>query len=222
MRALIRFEGERLANIPLDFRGGFIGFFKDLLGNHYKRNRPKEYVFSVYFGKDAKIVRKHIEHVRFINLRISSENDELIEYILDKTAYLSENGIAFSFGDTKFYAFSIEILPEAFSNSFYTLSPVVVSKEEKYFTPFDEGFKEALIESIKTRFKTLKGYEPDLSIFSFHPKSIKTENIFHYKGYLKAFRGSFDIMATSDVLSFVYKNGLGYRSAQGFGFLESL
>ncbi len=220
MRTLIRLEGERRANIPLDFRGGFIGFFKDIFGNYYKRRCPKEYVFSVYFGKDAMIVKKHIENVRFINLRVSSENDDLIEYIMNRVAYLSENGKAFVFGDTRFYAFSIEIMPETISDSFYTLSPVVVSKEKDYLTPFDEGFKEALIDSIKTRFTTLKGYEPDLRGFTFYPKSIKTELILHYKGYIKAFRGDFDIKASAEVLSFIYKNGLGYRTAQGFGFLE--
>ncbi|MGC9144461.1 CRISPR-associated endoribonuclease Cas6 [Hydrogenobaculum sp.] len=222
MRALIRFEAQNIASLPVDFRGGFIGFFKDIFGyKNYVNMEFKPYVFSVYFGKEANIVKRHIENVRFINLRVSSEDDELVKFICDRTIELSESGKSFRFGNSYFYAFSIELIEENIRNPFVALSPIVVSKDKNYLTPFDEGFEEALLESVEKRYEAIRGKKPNLKNFSFIPKAVKTESVLHYKGFIKCFRGEFLLEGNDDIIEFIYKNGLGYRTAQGFGFIET-
>ncbi|PMP93220.1 MAG: CRISPR-associated endoribonuclease Cas6 [Hydrogenobaculum sp.] len=222
MRALIRFEAQNIASLPVDFRGGFIGFFKDIFGyKNYVNMEFKPYVFSVYFGKEANIVKRHIENVRFINLRVSSEDDELVKFICDRTIELSESGKSFRFGNGYFYAFSIELIEENIRNPFVALSPIVVSKDKNYLTPFDEGFEEALLESVEKRYEAIRGKKPNLKNFSFIPKAVKTESVLHYKGFIKCFRGEFLLEGNDDIIEFIYKNGLGYRTAQGFGFIET-
>jgi CRISPR-associated endoribonuclease Cas6 len=42
----------------------------------------------------------------------------------------------------------------------------------------------------------------------------------HYNGYVRGFKGVFELSGSPEILQFVYDYGFGIRTGQGFGLLE--
>jgi CRISPR-associated endoribonuclease Cas6 len=95
--------------------------------------------------------------------------------------------------------------------------------EEKYATPRDKDFKWWLLENTKKRYKVVVGEDLNIKNLEIEPISIKEEFIKHYGGYIRSFLGKFRLHTESrELLKFVYQYGLGVRTGQGFGYLETL
>ncbi len=225
--------------VDIDYRRRFISLLKKIFKDEYVNNAVKPHTFAVYFGKGTKITKDFIEGVSHINFRFSTGDFIWATKFYNGALELKEGGEIHSIGEGRFIIDSIEQEREKTPTGvFRTLSPVIVERprdnsqnserrnpEDRYIVPPKEGFSEefnkSLLESIIKRYRYINMKSPKVGGFRFTSLWIKKEFIKHYGGYIKGFRGYFRIETDSkDILNFVYLYGLGFRTGQGFGYLE--
>jgi len=231
---LVRASKEDIT-INIDYRRRFISLLKKIFEKEFHEKSPKPYTFTVYFGKHTNIEEDHIKGVESINFRFSTgEPKTAISFYngilkLIKESYL--HNMNTKLGNAQFKIDSVRVEKEYEPNGlFKTLSPVVVERavysknpKERYATPMDKDFEWWLFENSLKRYRALVGEDLSVKTFKLEPIEIKEEFVKHYEGYVRGFLGKFKLHTDSkDLLRFVYQYGLGVRTGQGFGYLETL
>ena len=221
--------------INIDYRRRFISLLKKIFEKEFHEKSPKPYTFTVYFGKHTNVEEDHIKGVENINFRFSTgEPKTAISFYngilkLIKESYI--HNMNTKLGNAQFKIDSVRVEKEYEPNGlFKTLSPVVVERavysknpKERYATPMDKDFEWWLLENSLKRYRALVGEDLSVKTFQLEPMEIKEEFVKHYEGYVRGFLGKFKLHTDSkDLLRFVYQYGLGVRTGQGFGYLETL
>jgi CRISPR-associated endoribonuclease Cas6 len=226
---------EDYSPISIDYRRRFISLLKKIFEKEFDEKSPKPYTFAVYLGKNAKIQGEYILGVESINFRFSTGDPQTaISFYNGVLKLIKENHLHNmnpKLENVYFRIVSVDIEKEKEPTGFFrTLSPVVVERatnsrnpEEKYATPRDKDFKWWLLENTQKRYRALVGEDLNVKTLEIEPISIKEEFIKHYGGYIRSFLGKFRLHTESkELLKFVYQYGLGVRTGQGFGYLETL
>ncbi len=229
MRFLVKLESQKEVSIPIDYRRRLISLMKRVFGvKEFLENPLRPYTFATYLGK-VDFREDKIEGVRFINMRISTGDPVYGLRLYNGLSRLK--GEIHRIGEAEFVIrdLSLEKERDWSKGRFKSLSPVVVERRTysvdspklRYAVPMEEGFQEALLENILRRFRSIKGYDPEISFFSFDFEYFKEEIVKHYGGHIRSFIGKFRINTNNqEILKFMYQYGLGLRTGQGFGYLE--
>ncbi len=232
MRFTVRLKSDKYSEICIDYRRRFISFLKHIFGedfNSFKETKP--YVFSVFFGKEAKIENGKIKNVKSINFRFSTGDFNVAVKFYNAILKLKKENFMHRIGSKDF---RIEWIRKEengkITGIFKTLSPVVVERigykngkdiEERYVVPYEKDFEISLLENIMRRYRSIYDKDVNVNVFKFSGMEIKKVYVKHYGGYIKCFLGKFSIKTDSeDLLKFMYDFGLGLRTGQGFGYLE--
>jgi CRISPR-associated endoribonuclease Cas6 len=93
-----------------------------------------------------------------------------------------------------------------------------------YIIPTDNivKFNECLSQRINSRYQffTKKVGIHTIRLSLLNDSFIKETIVKHYGGYIRGFRGIFQLEGSPEILQFVYDYGFGIRTGQGFGLLE--
>ena len=107
---------------------------------------------------------------------------------------------------------------------FVTLSPIIIrhfKKRDRYVLPNEDGFDQSFTNALMEQWSLYNNEDLDLhgganiEILKFK-KVVMT----HYGGLVLGFTGVLQFNAEASVLKFFYQSGIGYRRANGFGFVE--
>ncbi len=232
MRFLLRLRSvsDTPVRVGIDYRRRFISLLKRILKDEYEKVKARPYTFAVYFGKEARINKDFIEGVGHINFRFSTGDSILAVKFYNGALALKKQGSIHSVGEGKFVVDWIRQEEERDPTGVYkTLSPVVVERmgftsrtpTERFIIPSEGGFEESLLNTIFRRYREIKGADLKVSKFAFESLRTREEFVKHYGGYVRGFIGKFKILSDSqELLRFIYQYGLGFRTGQGFGYLE--
>lgn len=231
MRFLVKFKNvsRKSARVSIDYRSRFISLLKRVFGEEpFRNDLPRPYTFAVFFGKSARIRNGFLEGVDTVNFRFSTGDPIVAVNFYNGLLALKKRNYIHDVGTGRFRIEFIGTEREKVPTGlFRTLSPVIVERmgfsdeRNRYITPEEDGFTESLLENIVRKYRSITGKDLSLYEFNFKPVRIKIEPIRHYGGVLRGILGTFRIKTDSqELLSFVYKYGLGLRTGQGFGYLE--
>lgn len=239
MRIFFHFKSSSLSIDNANIRKKFLSFIKkafessssDIFCSIFKEKKFKPYVFSPFFGRKFKegVVGPEISFIfctgsydilshfwngllelkrkkeDYIKIGESIYNLEYINLIKGKT--IKCNKVIF-----KTIGVCILTDPEKEAKNFNEWFLVPSIKNLEYFN-------EILLKRTLKRMEFLKKGVKDKKL-EFIPGKIKECIIPHYGGYLKGFKGNFQLKGSPEVLQFLYDYGLGVRTGQGFGLLE--
>ena len=204
---------------------------KDWLHNEGMNNGGRSYkslVYSHIYG--AREIKKYsIMYHAPIHIWIASPYPKLINSIqelIDKRAYFR------FFNQTVVVKnYEIEEIEEIKSNTFKTLSPIVVSKpirlyngkfNTNYLSAFSNEFSRIAQENLIRKAKSF--YDMNLNgYFNIIPKfnSNDYQKCFTYKNtIIKGWVGMFQIIGSKEYLYVAANCGLGSKNAQGFGLID--
>ncbi|MEZ0323171.1 MAG: CRISPR-associated endoribonuclease Cas6 [Hydrogenothermaceae bacterium] len=199
--------------------------FEIYYGNK-KANIPKPFTFSVNFKPKGKENDFFIlENNHLLNIYLSSFDPVFVVSIYNGLLELKENPMIFD--NVKHEIVDFFVFPERKFNkpeyTFKTLSPILVREIEdrkgKGFLSWEnEKFIPNLIESINTMIKFYKNVDIKNNI-DIKLEKMKSKPIRNYGGEIGNI-GYLTISADPEVLSFIYKSGIGAKRSQGFGMLE--
>ncbi len=207
-----------------------------------KKNKwQKPFVFSVNlpnmnFQDDTVSFRGDImlnistsDYEFFVNVYNSLLNNRLYPYHLTETY------------DIKLKGMYLVKEPEQFNSTmtFKTFAPILIEKKEGNkkvpVLPYDEGFEEILNNVVDFEIRNirlLRGQNKGLQKrLTFKPISIQKAVVKHRVSefvektnkdimFLTGFSGLFELSGDPEDLKELYQNGIGFRRAQGFGFVE--
>jgi CRISPR-associated endoribonuclease Cas6 len=238
VRIKILFEGKEIFNFKKDYRRYFISFLKSVfekanLLEIYEKKEYKPYVFSVYLGKEFKI-DEEIQAGKEMSLLFSSGDPVIITNFYNGVIKLKKEDKKIVGENLKIK--DINLLPYKKINKqkaiFKTIGVCVLNNPDApkddfkkwYIIPTDdiEKFNEILYERINDRYKYLMkrkdNHNIKLNLIKDYP--IKEVIVKHYEGYVRGFKGIFELEGSREILQFVYDYGFGIRTGQGFGLLE--
>jgi CRISPR-associated protein Cas6 len=236
MRIRVLFEGEEVS-LRKDYHSFFVSFVKsvfqrvNLLEEIFGEKKYKPYVFSVYFGKDFKADEEKIYAGGGLSFLFSSGDPLIITNFYNGALKLKEEN--FKIWNKNIEIKNIDLLPYRKIKSgnviFKTVGICVLSNKEAskndfknfYIIPTDdlEKFNKLLCDRVNDRYRFLTERK-DSHFIKLNPINIKEMVVKHYKGYLRGFKGIFELEGSPEILQFVYDYGLGIRTGQGFGLLE--
>jgi CRISPR-associated endoribonuclease Cas6 len=238
MQIEVFFESQSKLNLPKDYRRYFLSFLKKAFEKvgflkifEMKKYRP--YTFSVWLGENFKIDEEVYTDTK-ISLLFSSGDPVIITNFYNGVIRLKKErykpiGELLEIKD-------VNLLPykkiKANKAIFKTIgvcvfnNPQAPKKDLKswYITPFDDldKFNKILYQRTNDRFKYLTGRKEThpirLNLLEDYP--IKKVMVKHYNGYVRGFKGIFELEGSPEILQFVYDYGFGIRTGQGFGLLE--
>lgn len=238
MRIKVCFESQSKLKLVKDYRRLFLSFLKKVFETvgflkifETKKYRP--YTFSVWLGKNFKIDEKVHTDTK-ISLLFSSGEPEIITHFyngvlrLKKDRYKPIGGLL-EIKDVVLLPYKkIKANKAIFKTNGVCVfnNPQASKKDFKswYITPYDDldKFNEILYQRTNDRFRYLTGKEEihpiRLNLYENYP--MKEVTVKHYNGYVRGFKGIFELEGTPEILQFVYDYGLGIRTGQGFGLLE--
>ncbi|AEH23307.1 CRISPR-associated protein Cas6 [Thermodesulfobacterium geofontis OPF15] len=238
MKIKIIFESKEKLSLDKDYRCHFISFLKKVfekanLERIYQRKEYRPYTFSVWLGETFKIDEKLHTDTK-ISFLFSSGDPVVITNFYNGVLKLKNE--RFKIIGENFEIKDINLLPykkiKTNKAIFKTIgvcvlnNPQVQKKDFKswYITPYDDldKFNEILYQRTNDRFKYLTGRKDAhpirLNLLENYP--IKEVMVKHYNGYVRGFKGVFELSGSPEILQFVYDYGFGIRTGQGFGLLE--
>lgn len=218
---------------PVDYRRIFMSVlkrvyegtpFEEIVLSHDRI--PKPYVFSVGFRRIKEISGDSIMFESPVFFNFSSSIPQMIGYLYNHIDRIK----SFFKGTEILVDLPIPKMITSEKVNFKILGSAVLTRSEKdryYLNPEDDDFEEALNHSLKVRLDLLKdifekfgvkapGFKP-VNIVS---KDLKKVPVKHYVGVLEAFSGTITLSGNPNILNFLYENGLGVRTGQGFGMLK--
>ena len=238
MQIKVFFESQSKLNLVKDYRRYFLSFLKKTFEKvgflkifEIKEYRP--YTFSVWLGENFKIDEEVSTDTK-ISLLFSSGDLEIITHFYNGVLRLKKE--RYKLIGELLEIKDVVLLPykkiRAHKAIFKTVgvcvfnNPQAPKKDLKswYITPFDDldKFNEILYQRINDRFKCLTGSKDAhpirLNLLENYP--IKEVMVKHYNGYVRGFKGVFELSGSPEILQFVYDYGFGIRTGQGFGLLE--
>jgi CRISPR-associated endoribonuclease Cas6 len=249
MRIKTILESKENINLYLDYRRYFISFIKkvfkstNLFKEIYNEKTYKPFVFSTYFENNFKIENsnKTINASNRVSFLFSSGDPVIITNFYNGLITLKNTlkNQFLSIGNLSLQIKSVKLLNYKKINSnkviFRTLGICVFTNPEAnkkefqnfYILPSDniEKFNEILLKTTNDKYNFLMNnsnfYRIKLNLIQKDgEESIKEVLVKHYDGYIRGFRGTFELQGDKEILQFVYDYGLGVRTGQGFGLLE--
>lgn len=238
MRIKILFEGKEILNFKKDYRRNFISFLKsvfektNLSKEIYQRKEYKPYVFSVYLGKEFKI-DEEIQAGKEISLLFSSGDPVIITNFYNGVIKLKKEDKKIIGENLKIK--DISLLPYKKINKnraiFKTIGVCVLNDPDAprddfkrwYIIPTDdiEKFNEILFKRVNDKYQFLMKKKDTHKIkLNLNNSNIKEVIVKHYEGYVRGFKGIFELEGSAEILQFIYDYGFGIRTGQGFGLLE--
>jgi len=238
LKIKIIFESEKKLNLPKDYRRYFISFLKKVfekvnLEKIYQRKEYRPYTFSVWLGENFKIDEELHTDTK-ISFLFSSGDPVVITNFYNGIIKLKKEG--FKIIREILEIKDINLLPyrkiKTNKAIFKTIGVCVLNNPEApkddfrnwYIIPVDDldKFNEILFKRTNDRFKYLTGKKEAhpirLNLIENYP--IKEVIVKHYNGYIRGFKGIFELEGSPEILQFVYDYGFGIRTGQGFGLLE--
>ncbi|WP_334100722.1 CRISPR-associated endoribonuclease Cas6 [Thermotoga petrophila] len=235
MRIFFRifFEDNSQGSFPVDYRRIFMSVlkrvyegtpFEEIVLSHDRV--PKPYVFSVGFKRIKEISGDSIMFESPVFFNFSSSIPQMVGYMYNHLGRIKS-----FFKDAEI---SVDLpVPITITSEIVTfkiLGSAVLTRpetEKYYVNPEDDDFEEALNHSLKVRLDLLKDLleKFGVKVPKFEPVSIVNKNlkkvpVKHYGGFIEAFSGTVTLSGNPDILNFLYENGLGVRTGQGFGMLK--
>ncbi len=236
MRLKIRFLPlDKVKSFPLDYRSTFISFLKSALSDKFPyifdRRMIKPYTFSIIFNRDVKFTSKSIENIKKIDLLFSSGDTLILSEVFNFALELRGKTLKDLHPNLRDFKLSnIEPVWKNYKsgNIFRTLSPVIINDPERnpknpkehFLIPGDERFNDRLLEITRERMRNL--INKDVPYIEIEPMEIREVMVRHYGGYIRGFLGIVKVKSDDETLRFIYDYGLGIRTGQGFGMLESI
>lgn len=228
MKLTIFFKNDKDNNImPISYRISTLHLVKDIFARSgmYKKyftdKIVKPYTYSVYFN-NMRITEDFIYFDKYFILNFSSNSKVLVNHIWENI----NTGLKFTIGNKEY---TIDLIKKSnpkirwnkmIADISILTNPFVDSKDNKYFiTPSDnlKLFNEVLNYQLKRKFKYLYKNTRVGSIY-LTPISMEDVIVKHY-GILRGFRGSFKINGDKTLIKFIFDNGLGVKTGQGFGYI---
>lgn len=236
------FKNENSKNeifLSKEYRSTFISYKKnvfnksplfDLLYGLEKKGCP--FCSAVYFGKNMRIENEYIKISKSISLFFSTGRFDIYSYFINGCMdFMNEEKEVLLKNAQRLKVTRIEPLPSRTIGekiTIKTMSPFVLQnpgsdrKDFKnfYITAEHDCFENVLNEVTEKRM----GY---LGVKGFSQIKIKTnkskiDQIPHYKGYVRATRGEFELKSSVETLQFLYDYGIGTRTGQLFGMFRIL
>lgn len=220
--------------LPIDYRRGFLSFFKKTL-ELYNTD-----IFKLIYGIGKK---KNITFAPFFSLNKFSKNFIILKKNDVKVIFSTDDQLL---GIHFFNAFKnmIEIPRSFFKNTitlkkiiqikekeitknsinFKILSPIIIREQidekRSWYHFLDEKgisiLKKNLFEQLKNKFS-----EKDLQEIKIEPISIKKTVVFFYNINMTATLGSIKVEAKKEILEYFYKSGISpSKKSAGFGMLD--
>jgi CRISPR-associated endoribonuclease Cas6 len=238
MRIKVLFESKVNLNLPKDYRRYFLSFLKKVFEkagfeNIFEMKKYRPYTFSVWLGENFKIDEEVSTDTK-ISLLFSSGDPVIITNFYNGVLRLKKErykpiGELLEIKDVVLLPYK-EI--KANKAIFKTIgvcvfnNPQASKKDFKswYITPYDDldKFNEILYQRTNDRFKYLTGRKDahPIKVNLLEDYPIKEVMVKHYNGYVRGFKGVFELSGSPEIIQFVYDYGFGIRTGQGFGLLE--
>lgn len=236
--------------IDSDYRRYFISFFKSIFTeagkfeNLYSSKVFKPFVFSVYLGKNFKILKdKGMDKIQLdlpFHVIFSTGDIQIFTDFYNGVLEYKRKNRILKIGNLEVDITNVflEKIKNINSDSviFKTLGVCVLPDSDKldgdvysrYIFPDNyniDKFNRNLSELTLKRYFFIKGIKPSRRMrfskdINFTPIDIKCVYVRHYGGFIRGFRGTFKLEADPQILQFIYDYGLGVRTGQGFGLVE--
>lgn len=235
MRYKLFFELEN-KEISIQYRKSILSFFKKSLSEYdmakyeklYHAKDPiiKPYTFAVFFRDSEFKENKIIVNSKEMELNISIPDYEIA--IILYNAFNHQRNKLFHLEHNSMTLKNIVLVPEKQINTdevtIKFMSPLIVRQRENekdyYYSIEGEKFLETLKINIKEQLK-LTNYPTEII------DTIKLEKINGRKTVIKFYEkqmegtiGTFKLYGNKDLLSYLYKSGIGSRRSSGFGMFE--
>ena len=235
MRYKLFFELEN-KEISIQYRKSILSFFKKSLSEYdmakyeklYHAKDPiiKPYTFAVFFRDSEFKENKKIVNSKEMELNISIADYEIA--IILYNAFNHQRNKVFHLEHNSMTLKNIVLVPEKQINTdevtIKFMSPLIVRQRENekdyYYSIEGEKFLETLKINIKEQLK-LTNYPTEII------DTIKLEKINGRKTVIKFYEkqmegtiGTFKLYGNKDLLSYLYKSGIGSRRSSGFGMFE--
>ena len=191
-----------------------------------EKTKRKSYTFSVLFpqpqfGKG----RIKLSEARF-TIYLSAYN--LTEYIILYNALLEKRNIWYPFGDNKLLLLDLVTAKIPFISGTSMLvkadSPILVRKhspdnQDKYLTFENEGFSEAILETIQC---ATDGLDIPTAGFFIEPVQPKKTVIYHYGMCVNANIGIYKVDGGPELLNYLLLSGIGAATNSGHGKIHAV
>ncbi|SSC12697.1 putative CRISPR-associated protein Cas6 [Mesotoga infera] len=235
MRFQIMLSGRsEIISLPLDYRSGFIHFFKklaessEMMDMFYARKSYKRFSFSVRLGSEMRIEGERLEAKLPAMVTFSTGDLSVFNSFLGSaTKFWSWEEPLSIFTNTLFIS-GINV-----QRPFLVNKPFLKCKSYTHITLRDpenpilslstkdmEKFNFTLNSYMKEKFTAFTGRIPKGEL-SFEAGSGEFELVRHYNGFVGGYRGVFALSGPPDLLQFAYDYGLGHRTGQGFGLFSA-
>ena len=224
--------------IPIDYRSFIVSFIKhcleeydeDIYKKMYNNDNPvmKEFTFSVYLPQ-AKFNKETIAlNKKAMIINISNYNTRLAlimynafnNYYRKKESYIIKNN---KFKVTHIYMKKLTDVKED-NIIIEMLSPIisrhhVKGQKDIYALASDNNFEEIVKENISS---VIENYKLDFNLENLKiiPLKTKTVNIKLYNSMRPGNIGKFQLKGTPELLTFLYKSGIGSLRSSGFGHFK--
>ncbi len=238
MRIKVLLESKNNLTLPKDYRRYFISFLKKVfekagLYEIYEIKKYRPYTFSVWLGENF-MIDKEVYTDTKISLLFSSGDPVIITNFYNGVLKLKKEKYKPIGEDVDIKNIKLLQYKTIISNKviFRTIGVCVLNNPQAskkdfktwYITPFDDldMFNEILYQRTNDRFKFITGRK-DAHPIRFNVLEnyqLKEVIVRHYNGYVRGFKGVFELEGSPEILQFVYDYGLGIRTGQGFGLLE--
>jgi len=245
MRLKINLEAENVFNLNSDYRSYLISFIKKVFqrANKYEeffnKKAYKPYVYSAYLGKVFRIDKKELFAGKHLSIIFSSGDPYVFSSFYNGLLslyreYRSSKISEFKILGQKAKINNFVLLPlrriKGNRAVFKTMSICIITNKkvskknfkEFFLIPTDnlELFNECLNERLREKLSFFKNVDLSFNVNFIPREDIREVSVKHYEGYLRGFKGTFEMEGPSEVLQFVYDYGFGVRTGQGFGLLE--
>ena len=191
----------------------------------------KFFTFSRLIPETKPIIQKNsIIFKSPVNLIITSVNTNFIQSLVENLLTNPEVKLF----NQKVILSSVEVLPLPIDKNFFrirTLSPVTVyttfntrdgKKKTHYYAPYEDAFKEGLIQNLMAKVRALTGKNP-VNKIKITPLGKLKEKVVIYKNFvIKGWDGEFEIKGEPEILKIALLSGLGAKNSAGFGCVEIL
>ncbi|MBU4222475.1 MAG: CRISPR-associated endoribonuclease Cas6, partial [Euryarchaeota archaeon] len=185
----------------------------------HKKTNHKGYVISNLLPSGKRIYDQGIGAERYVLIVASRDNNLLaaLQVAIQKQGHLNVNNSLLPLIQATIVNINIPPPP----CELLTKSPVLIKKDDRFIRPDDAGFNEAVLDWIKRKY--VHYYQkpcPEIRLF----------NIVNYENKLKVVKLNklactvmrFFIDAPEDVIEMLLTEGLGSKTALGFGFVDEV
>jgi CRISPR-associated endoribonuclease Cas6 len=227
LRFSVTYDITGKAELPLDYRSGFMALIKTALDKNigYSKNvfQDDPFCFAIRFDKKPDITNGKLLIGEKLTLYVTSTSSKLLTNIYNGLLSIRN----FPLFETEISNPNFSYIDEYVINSdeivFVALSPIVIRNStyrDKYITPKDENFNESFYNALNEQWELYNKSHLEPQNISFELIKYKKVAMSHYSSLVLGFTGLLKMQANYKVLNFFYQSGIGYRRSNGFGFVK--